>query len=275
MPTPDKKISVLEAWKKKRGDAGPAHQIIPKAGGSGPFPLSPGQKQLFFLDQLYPNNPVYNFSEIYHFEGELDIPKLEESLGKVLRDNDILRCAFGIKNQETVQTVHENPSWELTKHDLRSLTKEEQSVKTGEIMDADLLQAFNLSKAPLLRTSLIMISKTTNILFLTLHHIITDKWSMGILRDQLAQNYYTKKTKDRDKANEIDIQFTDYASWIANKPVEKEHLDYWKSKLSGQIQVLPLPTDYPNPKVAPKRYHRRITYFQARFPATRKSNRFF
>ncbi|MGB5238081.1 MAG: amino acid adenylation domain-containing protein, partial [Flavobacteriaceae bacterium] len=82
------------------------------------------------------------------------------------------------------------------------------------------------------------------------HHIITDKWSMGILRDQLAQNYYTKKTKDRDKANEIDIQFTDYASWIANKPVEKEHLDYWKSKLSGQIQVLPLPTDYPNPKVA-------------------------
>ena len=238
--------SVLARWKRAQRDHSNIFSI-PKAPKSENYPLSHGQQQLFFLEQLYPANPVYNFSEVYKFRGELHIEKLEKAIQFIIRDQNALRCSFRILDGNPVQIVHDDLQVKLIREDLSQLSGNLQQEKMEEIMNRDLLQPFDLDKAPLFRTTLITTGAEESVLFITLHHIITDKWSMGIFRKLLAK-YYRHVDPTEKQVTEISkIQYTDYAHWQSQQSEDTRQLAYWKTKLSGPLPLLTLPTDYPMP----------------------------
>lgn len=240
------KSSLLSRWRSREKSADEANQIS-KAPEGIPIPLSRGQQRLYFLEQLYPNNPVYNSSEIYTFHGPLDVERLKKCLQLVSESNDILRCSFHLTEGIPIQKVKEDISLDIRSIDLSQFSRPEQEKRQEEILTADSLAPFNLEHAPLMRITILKRSPLEHILFFTMHHIITDKWSMDLFRDQLTEYYKALGREESVKAPKGDIQFTDYAYWQQQQEVDPKQLQYWKNKLSGEIPFLQLPTDFPMP----------------------------
>jgi len=203
---------------------------------------------LYFLEQLYPNNPVYNSSEIYTFKGNLHIENLQESLQMVFAANDILRCSYHLINGKAIQKIEDIVQLDIANFDLMSLSSMDKESRQEEILTLDSLKYFDLSKAPLMRASILKLSTSETILFITMHHIITDEWSMGIFREQLSKYYHElNSSQPLNVENKFKIQFTDYAYWQQGEKVDDVQVNYWMKKLSGEIPILELPTDYPAP----------------------------
>lgn len=237
-----KKASLLGRWKNREKKESAAMPIS-KAPKDIPIPLSGGQQRLFFLEQLYPKNPVYNTSEIYTFEGDLDLENLEKSLQAVFKTNDILRCSFHLHNGKPIQKVEKNATLNIEKFDLGNLSQEEKERRKEEIIIADSLSHFELENAPLMRATIIKLDARKHILFVTMHHIVMDKWSLGIFKEELAEFYKNPPSESKNVEIEPKMQFTDYAYWEQKRDIDAYQLKYWREKLSGDIPFLDLPTD--------------------------------
>ncbi|WP_298553745.1 amino acid adenylation domain-containing protein [uncultured Algibacter sp.] len=241
------KTSLLNRWKNRKKEEGASTNIITKVATGIKIPLSYGQKRLWFLQQMYPSNPFYNYSETYTFDGELKETLLIESLQSVYNDHDILRTTFHIEDGEIYQKVDANAKMDIAVHDLSSLNKMDSEKKSLKVMEADAFKYFNLERSPLVRASLIKINPVKHILQITLHHIVTDKWSMRVFREQLSNYYQSNAVISELSDNKAKMQYADYAYWLNKKAINSEHFDYWKQKLSGEIPNLNLPTDYTKP----------------------------
>ncbi len=247
MKKEDNGSSLLNKWKNREKKKESRSKSISKAPKDAIIPLSRGQQRLYFLEQLYPKNPVYNSSEIYTFQGKLQVENLRESLQMIFAANHILRCSYHFVNGKAIQKFDDNLQLAITSFDLSDLAATDKKERQEELLTLDSLQYFNLDKAPLMRASILKLSTTETVLLITMHHIITDKWSMGIFSEQLA-NYYNELNSGHPIIkNESKIQYTDYAYWEQKKKVDEIQLNYWKQKLSGEIPTLELPTDHPAP----------------------------
>ncbi|MCM4165539.1 MULTISPECIES: non-ribosomal peptide synthetase [unclassified Arenibacter] len=239
-------MSILSRWKNKdKGEL--TKDTIGKAPNGATIPLTGGQQRLFFLESLYPKNPVYNSSEIYRFRGKLVKEDLLKSLQAIFDLNDVFRCSFHIREGIPFQKVWDTVTLDLVHYDISDVMAAEKDTRLAEIMSGDALKPFDLQRPPLIRTTLIKLDFNTHILFITMHHIIVDKWSMGIFRAQLAKYYINPPTTYEIKDIRSRIQFADYAYWEQGRGVDRNQLEYWKNKLSGNIPKLELPTDYPHP----------------------------
>ncbi|MEW4924161.1 amino acid adenylation domain-containing protein [Algibacter sp. 2305UL17-15] len=242
----EKKISLLDKWKSKTKENATLN-TIEKAPEGINIPLSSGQKRLWFLQQMYPKNPFYNYSETYTFEGELHIDCLVESLKKVYQDHDILRSTYLFENNEVVQKIDQDAEMAITIHDFSTLNPEDAAVESLKVQKNEATKHFELTKSPLVRAAIIKIAGNHHILQITLHHIVTDKWSMRIFREHVA-GYYLELTSNSKLTNrKTTLQYSDYSYWIENKATNHKALAYWKAKLSGQIPQLTLPFDYNRP----------------------------
>ncbi|GGZ71052.1 non-ribosomal peptide synthetase [Algibacter mikhailovii] len=238
--------SLLDRWKNKSKQS--THiNLIEKAPEEALIPLSPGQKRLWFLQQLHPENAFYNYSETYTFNGALNIGHLEKSLRFVYRDHDILRTTYKIKNDTLVQEVDNTASLSISKHDLTHYEFQDASEASKSIMKNDATTYFSLTKGPLVRASIIKLSNTKHILQITLHHIVTDKWSMGIFREHLAGYYLDLQSNTEIKNRKTLLQYSDYCYWINKQDINKNDLEYWKQKLLHPNPSLSLPFDYERP----------------------------
>uniref|UniRef100_UPI0026141C2B non-ribosomal peptide synthetase n=1 Tax=uncultured Algibacter sp. TaxID=298659 RepID=UPI0026141C2B len=241
-----KKESLLDRWKNRETKDSTTNSIK-KAPTDTKIPLSHGQQRLWFLQQMYPKNTFYNYSETYTFNGNLNENILVESLKRVYKDHDILRTTYHIEDGEIFQKINFNSELQIATHDLSKLQEEEKKVKSEIIIETDSKNHFDLTKSPLVRATIIKTNATNYILQITLHHIIVDKWSMGIFRENLADHYKSLSSKITDFTNRKELQYTDYAYWQNNTEINNKSLNYWKNKLSGDLPVLNLPTDYPRP----------------------------
>ncbi|MFK7811723.1 MAG: amino acid adenylation domain-containing protein [Maribacter sp.] len=239
------KKSLLKRWKKIEKKEQYAN-AIEKAPSHSSFPLSGGQQRLFFLEQLYPNNPVYNSSEIYNFKGPLIIEDLERSLKTIVFTNDSLRSSIHFESGKPVQKINDQIDFIVSKYDLSDLSFEQRDKKREEILKADSLQSFDLTNSPLIRFLIIKLAEEEHLLFVTTHHIVTDKWSMGLFEKQLAKFYRDEYSIDEIRGDKLNkIEFSDYTYWQQQTEIDQAQLDYWKEKLSGETPLLALPTDYP------------------------------
>ncbi len=245
----DNKVSLLTQWKKKKATLEETVKIS-KAPQDAVIPLSNGQRRLWFLQQLYPKSPVYNYSEIYVFNGSLDVEILLSALEKVCEDHDILRSTYHMEDGELFIKITSDPIIRVAKHDFSHLDSLGSEAAVKPVLTADARHSFLLSEHPMVLVSLVKITSTKHILLLTLHHISTDKWSMGILRKELAKYYRALSSGSEPlERRGTDIQFSDYTYWQQNQPVDAAQLAYWKNKLSGEIPIINLPTDFPKPAV--------------------------
>jgi acyl carrier protein len=218
------------------------------------FPLSFAQQRLWFLDQLQPGDSSYNTSQAVRLVGSLNILALEQSLQEIVNRHEALRTTFSLHNGQAVQIIHPEMTLEILKVDLQhqSLQAQEQDIAWWTMQEIH--RTFDLSQGPLLNVTLLILSKTEHVFLLTLHHIITDGWSMSLVLQEMAALYTARSQGQKLMLPELPIQYADFAlwqrEWLQGDRLETQ-LTYWTQQLQN-LPILKLPTDHP-PSATPIR----------------------
>ena len=215
------------------------------------FPLSFAQQRLWLLDQLNPGSSVYNLPSTLGFQGELDITALSLAFTELVRRHEILRTRFTTMDGEPVQIILPPTSVSLPIIDVSNLPPAEQEPAVRMLIEEEAQRPFDLSRDSLLRTTLLKLSNHNHVLLLTMHHIITDGWSMTIMRDEIRVLYSAYCAGQSSPLPDLKIQYADFAVWQRGHlrgELLKNELNYWRRQLDG-ISPLQLPTDRPRPVV--------------------------
>ncbi|MDZ8184105.1 MAG: amino acid adenylation domain-containing protein [Nostoc sp. ChiSLP02] len=209
------------------------------------LPLSFAQQRLWFLHQLDPKSYIYNGSSAVLLEGLLNVKALEKSINEIVRRHEILRTSLQIVNGQPAQIIASALKIPLTIVDLGHLPDSEHETQIQAIRLANYQQPFDLTQAPLLRLTLLRLEARKHILLVTMHHIIFDGWSEGVLIRELSALYEAFSHDLPSPLPEINIQYADFAAW-QRKYLQGELLDtlvtYWKKQLGENLPVLQLPT---------------------------------
>jgi len=221
--------------------------ILPIA-RNGKKPLSHAQARLWFLDQLEPGSAFYNIPAAVRLSGKLDARALEHSLNQIISRHEALRTNFDIQDGQPVQVIAPSLTLTLPLVDLQDLTNIQQEIETQQLATQEAMCPFILAAEPLVRATLLRLGKAEHILLLTMHHIISDGWSMGVLVRELAAVYEAFSNDLPLELPKLPIQYADFAvwqrQWLQGEVLESQ-LAYWKQQLDGIPAFLELPTDQP------------------------------
>src|SRR5579864_6019784 len=217
------------------------------------LPLSWAQKRLWFLDRLQPGSDFYNVVLACELHGDLNVPVLERSLREIIRRHGALRTGFFVEDGEPVQKVEDSIGFRLQ---LLSLSNQKGAVNPREqaqkIIQQEVSKPFDLGTPPLLRGVLIRLEEREHILALSIHHIVVDEWSMGIMQQEMALLYAAYVQGQESPLQEMPFQYADYTLWQVQwlqGEVFVRQMEYWKKQLAGMPEVLELPTDKPRPAI--------------------------
>jgi amino acid adenylation domain-containing protein len=255
-PTIAELAEVIKASLKLSGRTqGSDKAAISKPAVSGPrpslFPLSYQQEQLWVLDRFNPGNAFYNIPMTWRLKGDLNVPRLEKSLREVVRRHEILRTCFVMEHEEPRQKVVEATlDVRLPVIDLRRLAADEREEQAKKVVAEEAGKAFDLGKAPLMRAVLVRTGEREHVVGLTLHHIICDDWSLGLLMKELGKLYEAFGRGEGSPLPELEMQYGEYALEQRDGLSEgkfQQQMEYWKEQLEGMPQVLELPTDHVRP----------------------------
>jgi amino acid adenylation domain-containing protein len=215
------------------------------------FPLSFAQQRLWFLYQLTPGNPFYNVPAAIRLTGTLDQTALERSFQAVVRRHAALRTTFTTHEGQPVQIVEPDVTVELAVINLQSVAVSDRERISQQLATAEAQHPFNLTTDPLLRVTLLQFDASEAVLLLTMHHIVADGWSLGVLIKELACCYTAFVEGRSPSLPPLPIQYTDFADWqrrwLQGEVLEKQ-LAYWQTQLQA-LPVLQLPSDRPRPAV--------------------------
>ncbi|HEX5751790.1 MAG TPA: amino acid adenylation domain-containing protein, partial [Archangium sp.] len=215
-------------------------------------PLSFAQQRLWLVEQRMPGHTLYNMPGLARLEGPLDVAALERSLGELLRRHEILRTRFSASAEGPVQTAAPAEPLKLALVDLSGLPEAEREAEVLKRADAEAQRPFELSQGPLLRTALLKLGEREHVLLVTMHHIASDGWSIGLLLREVAALYEAFSRGQPTPLPELPLQYADYAvwqrGWLQGEALETL-LAYWRQQLAGAPRALELPTDHPRPVV--------------------------
>ncbi|MGI9174867.1 MAG: non-ribosomal peptide synthetase, partial [Rhodothermales bacterium] len=223
---------------------------IPRRAVDGPAPLSFAQQRLWLLDQIEPGLTAYNLPLALRIEGPLDVNALERAVAEIARRHDALRTTFLTEGDRPVQRVEPLPDATLSVVDLAGISGQERARAAQELASMFARSPFDLRQGPLWRAMVVRLGQREHLFLLTMHHIITDAWSLGVFARELAAFYAATKGSTAETLPPLPIQYTDVAAW------EREHLPrvlgeqlaYWKKHLT-YVPALDLPTDRSRPAV--------------------------
>lgn len=216
----------------------------------GSIPLSFPQELFWYVQQLQPDSPVYNIVDAVVLHGSFDASAIQRSVNEVVRRHEILRTVFKDVKGIPVQDVLENLELQVREVDLTTLSPDERESAWRETLRANGQEPFDLSRAPLMRATVIRWHAHEQRLILVLHHILSDEWSMEIIHHEIKELYRAFVKNEAPQLLPLPIQYKDFALWqrddIQGKSL-KEQIDYWKQELSGAPVTLDLPADRPRP----------------------------
>lgn len=211
------------------------------------FPASFAQKRLWFFDQLTPANSFYNVSTILRLTGPLNLTVLEQTFNEIISRHEALRTTFAAIEGEPMQIISPRLNIPLKILNLQELPKIEREKQAQKLAELESEEPFNLATGPLIRISVIQLEETENILLLTMHHIVSDDWSVGVLIRELGTIYKALAENKPSPLPELPLQYADFSEW-QRECLQGEKLEtllaYWRQQLKG-ISVLNLPTDRP------------------------------
>ena len=238
-----------EFWKAVRAVIGTQHQAPPLKSVSrkGNLPLSFPQERLWFLDQLQPGSSSYNVPMAFRVTGPLNVSALEQSLNEIVQRHEALRTTFAVVDGQPVQVIAPVLTSTIAVVDLRELPKAERQTQALGLATKEAQRSFDLSQGPLLRAALLQSDENEHVMIITVHHIVFDGWSAGLLFQELAVLYEAFSTGKPKTLPELPIQYPDFAvwqrQWLQGEFLENL-LSYWKQLGSG-LTVQHLPIDRP------------------------------
>ena len=207
------------------------------------------QQRLWFLEQWEPGIPAYNIPVAFRLIGSLNVTALRQSLSEVVRRHEALRTTFTVVEGKPVQVIAPSLTMILPVEDLQELPEPEREVTVRRRTTKEARRPFDLAQGPLVRATMLRLSREEHVLLLTMHHIVSDGWSMGILFRELSVLYEAFSGGKSSSLPELPIQYADFArwqqQWLQGEVLETQ-LTYWRRQLAGLL-VLELPTDRPRP----------------------------
>lgn len=210
------------------------------------LPLSFAQQRLWFLYLMDPESVAYNIPVATKLTGKLDIEALKWSINSIIKRHEILRSNFTNINGQPGLSFYPVDAYDLLVIDLSDLSKNKQEKELLRIVREDGQNPFNLFEDKLIRANLLRLNQNEHVLIITMHHIVSDGWSLGLFIKELAQLYEGYST-GTTKLTQLPVQYVDYAAWqhrwLQGAVLEKQ-LSYWKEKICGSLPVLELPADY-------------------------------
>ena len=213
-------------------------------------PLSLSQERLWFIDQLTPGNSAYNMFSAVRLTGDFNVTALEKSFNEIIRRHEILRTGFPSIDGTPAQVIAPALTLTLPLLDLSGLPEDEREVEVRRLAEEESHRPFVLAEAPLLRASVIRLGEREHVVLVTMHHIVSDGWSLDIFTREMSILYEAFRAEKASPLPELPLQFSDFARWqrqFLREEVLESQLSYWKSKLAGIPLLLNLPTDHPRP----------------------------
>jgi len=213
-----------------------------------PAPLSFAQQRLWFLDQFEPGSSAYNMPFALRLTGELHVAAMERALTEVVRRHEVLRTTFSVVDEQPVQVVGEMTPFVLP---VVQVGEHEQVQRVRQLIREEATQPFDLEHGPLARARLLKLGEQEHVLLFTMHHIVSDGWSMDVLMKEVGALYDAYQHGKESPLEELSIQYADYAvwqrEWLQDEALDRQ-LEYWRKQLAD-APALELPTDRPRPAV--------------------------
>jgi amino acid adenylation domain-containing protein len=215
------------------------------------LPLSFAQQRLWFLNQLIPEDPVYNMSRVVRIQGSLNLSALEKSLTEIVRRHEPLRTLFPAHDGRPYQKILYPRAILLETVDLSGLSRAEAEGEARIRIECEVRRPYDLRQDLPFRTLFLRVGRDEHLLVMTLHHIVSDRWSRWILTRELTALYQAFSEGKASPLPDPPIQYADFAFWQREwltGDVLSQQMSYWKSQLSG-IPVLELPADRARPAI--------------------------
>ncbi|MCA9969806.1 MAG: amino acid adenylation domain-containing protein, partial [Anaerolineales bacterium] len=238
---------------------------IEPAARTGPLPLSFAQERMWILEQFEPDSASYNIAGAVRLRGQLDIAALGAAINGVVQRHEVLRTTFRVQDGQPVQQIAPALTVPLLQHDLTMQPVTARDAAARALMVAAAQRPFQLDEAPLLRVMLLRLAADEHMLAYTMHHIVSDGWSMNVFMREVVQLYRAAIAGQPASLPPLPVQYADFAVWQRawlQGAVLVRQLAYWKRQLAA-IEPLQLPTDRPRP---PAQTHQGAD-FRAELPA--------
>jgi amino acid adenylation domain-containing protein len=235
-----------------RAGAGAAAPPVVAVSRDTNLPLSFAQQRLWFIDRLEPDSPLYNVPVAIRLMGQVDVEALRRTFEEVVRRHESLRTTFAAVDGQPCQIIHPPQPLSLPILDLSQSSEQEREAQARRLIAEEAQRPFDLSAGPLLRVTLLKQEEEQHVLLLTLHHIVFDGWSLGVLVEEVAALYTAFNKGQPSPLAELAVQYADFAHWQRawlKGDVLEQQLSYWRDQLAGAPALLDLPTDRPRPAV--------------------------
>ena len=248
----DNKQAVIAFLSETKVGAAGGESDIPLADRSLPIPLSHAQQRLWFIEQLTPGSSTFHIPAALYLTGILDIPALERAFLKLIQRHEALRTVFLQAGDDPCQVVREISEFSIPLESLMDLAEAERMSEVKSRVEREVRTSFDLKDGPLIRARLYKLDDNKHGLIVTMHHIVTDGWSMGIFVREISALYAAERMGAQAPLPELQIQYPDFAAWqrewLQGDELDRQ-LSYWRRDLNAAPAQLALPFDRPRPSL--------------------------
>ncbi|MGD9488077.1 MAG: amino acid adenylation domain-containing protein [Calditrichaceae bacterium] len=224
--------------------------ILPRQSKDKSVPVSFAQQRLWFLDQLEPGNSLYSIPAAVKIRGNFNKEAFKNSINTIIKRHSVLRTVFSQNDGSPSQIIAGKLKIDLPEIDLSGIDKKEIHSRVNEVILSETEKPFDLQTGPLIRALLLKLSVDETIVILTVHHIVSDGWSMGVIISEIKALYPAYCLNKPVSLPELPVQYADYAvwqrKWFRGKVLEQQ-ITYWKNQLKDVPPLIELPTDRPRP----------------------------
>ncbi|HEX2187467.1 MAG TPA: amino acid adenylation domain-containing protein [Longimicrobiaceae bacterium] len=232
----------------REGAAAQAPPLVPLPRDGQPLPLSFAQQRLWFIDRLQPGTAAYNVPAALRLRGRLEVPALRAALDALVRRHESLRTRFPTVDGEPVQQVEPPAPVPLPVVGLDGLPRDRREAAVLRLAEEEALRPFDLARGPLMRATLLRLDAEDHAALFTLHHAVSDGWSVDVLTREVSVLYGASTRGEEPRLPPLPVQYADYAAWqrqwLTGEVLDAQ-LRWWRDRLAGAPPVLELPTDAP------------------------------
>ena len=248
-------VRIQEARQEGLGLQAPPIQALPPTLRDGEVRASFAQERLWFLDRFGTDPASYNLPAAVRLRGRLDVPALAACLTEILRRHESLRTTFtvtGGTQPRVLQVIAPPTTLPLPIVDLSELPETEREAEAARLAFAEARRVFDLQCGPVIRATLAQLGEGEHMLLLSVHHIVADAWSIGVLVRELSAIYSAFARSLPSPLPDLPVQYSDFAvwqrEWLQGDVLEVQ-LGWWRERLAGAPAVIELPADRPRPAV--------------------------